>query len=83
MTTVPSIKFSLKPETLSSISKHTKLTSNELCTLSTEEAKQKMLKMGVIKKENPIKKIAKELYQKLGEKLGLIEKQVYIYTDND
>ena len=83
MTTVPSIKFRLKPETLRSISKRTRLTPNELCTLSIEEAKLKMFKMGVIKKENPIKKIARQLYQKLGEKLGLIEKQVYIYTDND
>lgn len=83
MTTVPSIKFRLKPETLRSISKRTRLTPNELSTLSIEEAKLKMFKMGVIKKENPIKKIARQLYQKLGEKLGLIEKQVYIYTDND
>ena len=83
MTTVQNVNFKLKSDTLNYISKTTKLTSNELCSLSIEEAKQKMFERGALKKENPIKKITKQLYKKFGEKLGLIEKQVYIYTDCD
>lgn len=83
MATVQNVNFKLKSDTLNYISKTTKLTSNELHTLSIEEAKQKMFERGALKKENPIKKFAKQLYKKFGEKLGLIEKQVYIYTDYD
>lgn len=51
MTTVQNVNFKLKSDTLNYISKTTKLTSNELCTLSIKEAKQKIFERGALKKK--------------------------------
>ena len=80
---VPDVKFQLKPKTLEHISKSTRLTKEELRSLSIEEAYNKMLERGAVKKPNPIKVFFKNLYKNIGEKLGLLDKQYNIYTHID
>ena len=80
---VPNIKSRLEPKTLELISKSTKLSKEELCILTIKEARDKMFERGAIKKPNPIKTFLKNLYKKLGEKFGLLDKHYNIYTDVD
>ena len=81
--TILSIKFKLEPQTLEHISKSTRLTKEELYTLTTKEAYNKMVERGAIKKPNPIKVFFKKIYKNLGERFGLLEKQHNIYTHID
>ncbi len=80
---VPSIKFQLKPKTLESISKSTRLSKEELYNLSIEEAHNKMFERGAIKKLNPIKVFLKNLYRNFGERFGLLDKNYNFYTHID
>ena len=80
---VQGIKFRLNETSLKYISKNTKLTPEELCTLSITESRQEMIKRGAIKAPNMLEIYAKNLYNKLGERLGFIEKPFNIYTDID
>lgn len=80
---VGNVKFHLKPETLEHISKTTRLTKEELYTLSREDAYSRMLERGAIKKPNPIKIFLKNIYKNIGEKLGLLDKKYNIYTHID
>ena len=80
---VSGVKFRLKPQTLEYITKSTRLTKDELCTLSHHEQYNLMLERGAIKKPNPVKVFFKNLYKNIGEKCGLLEKQHNIYTDID
>ena len=75
--------YKLSQQTLESISKHTKLTQQELTHLSFEDCHRLMLERKVIKKANPIKEFCSKIYQKFGEKYGLIKKEINIYTDVD
>ena len=80
---IPDVKFQLNPKTLEHISKSTRLTKEELYTLSTKEAYNKMLERGAIKKPNPVKDFFRKLYKNIGENLGLLDKQYNIYTHID
>ncbi|MBR1753241.1 hypothetical protein IJ732_00240 [bacterium] len=79
-------KYTLSESTLRNIEIATKLSGDEMRKLSLEEARDLMIKRGVIKKHNPIKEFIKDMYQRLGRKLGLLETshyRPYIYTDID
>lgn len=75
--------YKLSQQTLENTSKHTKLTQQELTCLSLKDCHQLMLERKVIKKANPIKEFCSKIYQKFGEKYGLIKREINIYTDVD
>lgn len=77
------LKFKLSERTMKTISKSTKLSEEELKSLSLEEQIKLMEQRGSLKKQNPVKKFIAEKYRKLGEKLGLLNKEHNIYTDID
>ena len=80
---VQDAKTCLKPKTLEYISRTTKLSKKELYTLTSDEAYDKMLERGAIKKPNPVKVFFKNLYKSIGDKLGLLEKNHNFYTHID
>lgn len=77
------IRYKLSDKTLEYISKTTKLSNDELTNLSLKEQVKLMESRRAIKKTNPIKTFFIGIYKKLGEKLGLREKEYNIYTDID
>ena len=68
--TNPSIKFKLEPQTLEHISKSTRLTKEELYTLTTKESYMHVCRVDntvlVINTDIKNKETAKELVDKLG-----------------
>lgn len=77
------LKFKLSERTMKTISKSTKLSEEELKSLSLDEQIKLMEQRGSLKKQNPVKIFFAEKYRKLGEKLGLLNKEHNIYTDID
>ena len=80
---IPNVKLRLEPQTLKHISKSTRLSKEELYSLTIRSAYNKMVERGAIKKPNPIKVFFKKIYKNLGERFGLLEKQHNIYTHID
>jgi len=79
---VKPVSFRLSNETVKLISESTKLTPKEAVTTSFTEAEKLMIERGTMKKPSKIMKILSESYQKLGEKLGWIEKRYYSFFDD-
>lgn len=77
------VKYKLSEQTLQRISKSTKLSKEELTSLSLDKQIELMSQRGSLKKTNPVKDFFVGLYQKLGEKLGLLNKEYNTYTHID
>ena len=77
------VKYKLNEQTLQRISKSTKLSKEELTSLSLDKQIELMSQRGSLKKTNPVKDFFAGLYQKLGEKLGLLNKEYNTYTHID
>ena len=75
--------YKLSPQTMELISRNTRLNQKELTNLPIDEVQQLMIERGAKKKPNPIKVYAENLYQKIGEKLGLIKREHNFYTHVD
>ena len=69
-------KFRLNPNTIKSISQHTKLSERELKTLPIDEVRETMKARGVIKEPNPVFMFLKEQYIKLGKFLGFLDRRI-------
>lgn len=65
------------------IEKQTKVSFNEHLSHSSDEIRDLMIKRGAIKSDGKLKQLFAKIYQKFGEKAGLIKKQPNIYTDID
>lgn len=77
------VKYKLSEQTLQRISKSTKLSKEELTSLSLDKQIELMSQRGSLKKTNTVKDFFAGLYQKLGEKLGLLNKEYNTYTHID
>lgn len=77
------MKYKLSNESIKAIEKSTKLTHEEMTTLSLSETEELMIKRGSFKKPSKLKTWFANQYRKLGESLGLLEKEYNIYTDID
>jgi hypothetical protein len=77
------MKFKLSEETLSAISKSTKLSAEELHRLPLDEAAKLMKERGALKEPGKLKQWLSEKYRIFGEKTGLLKKHYNIYTDVD
>lgn len=76
------LNFQLSNKTIRLCEKSTGLTYNELIHLSHVDALKLMKKRGTYS-PNKILIWLKETYRKLGERLGILEKREFIYTDID
>lgn len=77
------MKFHLRDETVQAISKSTKLSVEELQTLSLDEANKLMKERGSLKEQNKLFQWLSDKYKAFGEKTGLLKKQYNFYTDID
>lgn len=73
----------LSEQTMKLISNSTKLSEDELKYQSLDNQIKLMEQRGSIRKQNPVKKFIAKQYRKLGEKLGLLNKEYNIYIDID
>ena len=78
-------RYKLADETLRLISKTTKLSKEELTNLPLDKQIELMEQRGSIKKPSPVRNFISDLYRKVGEKFGLLEKNrnYNFYTDID
>lgn len=74
------MNFHISEETLKAISESTKLTVEELKRLPMDEAAKLMKERGSLKEPSKLKQWLSDCYRKLGENLGLLDKQRKIYT---
>jgi len=73
----------LSKQTIEAVERSTKLTYDEMRTLSLTECEKLMTERGTLKKPGKFKTWISEKYRVFGEKFGLIEKRHNIYTDID
>ena len=69
------LNYKLSEKTIENISKSTKLTKDELFNMSLNDQVRLMEQRGSLKKANPVKNLVRDLYKKLGETTGLLEKK--------
>lgn len=77
------MNFKVSKQTIEAAERSTKVTYEEMKTLSLSELEELMIKRGSFKKPSKLKTWLANQYRKLGEALGLLEKQYDIYTDID
>ena len=75
--------FTLSKKAINSASKVTKLSEEEMKSLSPEAARKLMKERGSIKQPSKIKQFFADIYKKIGEKLGFLKPEYLIYTDID
>lgn len=75
--------FKLSEDSIKAIESSTGLTYKEMTNLPLEESVKLMKKRGKLKEPSKIKIWISNLYRKIGEELGLLEKRYNIYTDVD
>ena len=70
--------FTLSKSTISSISKMTKLSEDEMKNLSPDLLRKIMIERGAIKQQSKIKQILAKMYKSIGKRLGLIKAEYHI-----
>lgn len=76
-------RFKLSEETIKHIENSTRLSYQELKSLSMQDSVALMREKGTLKEPSKLKLLVSNLYRKLGEKIGFIEKKQNIYTHID
>jgi len=77
------MEYKLSDKILKTISKSTRLSVEELHRLPIDDAVKLMKERGVIKEPNRLKLWLADIYKKVGEKTGLLQKQYEFYSDGD
>ena len=77
------MNFKLSKETINALEVSTGLTYEEMTTLPMDVTIKLMKQRGTLKEPSKIKLWFAQKYKELGEKFGLLEKQINIYTDID
>ena len=80
---VQSITFELSQNTVKLLEKSTRCSIEELRSLPISETKTLMMKRGAVKSTNKIKQFFVDKYKKIGENLGLLNKEYNFYTHVD
>ena len=76
-------KFRLSKESIRNAERITGLAYEELTTLPFDEASKLMKERGTLKEPSRLKIWVSQAYRAIGERLGFLEKEHYIYTDVD
>ncbi len=77
------MNFKLSKESINSLEVSTGLTYEEMTTLPLDITTNLMKQRGTLKEPSKIKLWLAHKYKCLGEKLGLLEKQINVFTDVD